>query len=223
MSLQEEAVPGLRQDRSFSSLFAHALRGVPCRVLGLDGGPAELPIHEWTRQADPADDVLLGHCRGATLDVGCGPGRLAARLAERGERVLGIDVVPEAVGQTRARGVPALESSVFDRLPDEGRWRTALLADGNVGIGGDPQALLRRLRSVVSDRGRIVVELAPPGVATSTRWARLEVAGTRSRPFRWSVVGVDGILDLARGTGWTVETRAPFGAGRWLAVLEVHR
>jgi SAM-dependent methyltransferase len=207
-------------DVSFSQLFTHALRGVPCQVLGLDGGPTELPVGDWTRTADAADDALLQHCRGTTLDVGCGPGRLAARLAEVGTPVLGIDVVHEAVLQTRARGVEAIHASVHDPLPDEGTWGTALLADGNVGIGGDPVALLERLRGVLAPTGRVVVELAPPGVDTSTRWAWLEAGGARSRPFRWSVVGVDGILDLARETRFAVTTRTPFGAGRWLAVLE---
>lgn len=219
MSIAEE----LPRDRSFSTIFSHALRGVPCRVLGLDGGPSTLPVSDWTRTADGADDALLSHCVGTTLDVGCGPGRLSARLAERGTRVLGIDVVPEAVDQTRARGVAAIERSVFDRLPREGRWGTALLADGNVGIGGEPVVLLRRVREVVSATGRVVVEVAAPGVPTSTRWARLELHGTRSRPFRWSVVGVDGILDLARAADLAVTTRAPFGDGRWLAVLERRR
>ena len=220
MSLAEE-VPDLR-DRSFSSLFSHALRGVPCRVLGLDGGPTELPVHEWTRAADPHDDRLLAECVGDTLDVGCGPGRLAQRLAERRDRrVLGIDVVPEAVAQTRARGVAALQGSVFDPIPREGRWHTALLADGNIVIGGDPLALLARLGQVLAPDGRVVVELAAPGVPSTTRWARLELAGTTtSRPFRWSVVGVDGVLGLARATGWAVTTRAPFAPQRWLAVLE---
>ncbi len=68
--------------------------------------------------------------------------------------------------------------------------------------------------------GRVVVELAAPGVPSTTRWARLELAGTTSRPFRWSVVGVDGVLGLARATGWSVTTRAPFAPQRWLAVLE---
>lgn len=218
MSLAEE-LPDLHHDRSFSSMFSQALRGVPCRVLGLAGGPSDLPVADWTRTADAADDALLAHCTGSTLDVGCGPGRLAARLAEQGTRVLGIDVVHEAVQQTRARGVPALECSVFDRLPREGRWGSALLADGNVGIGGDPVALLRRLRGLLTPTGRIVVELAAPGTPTRTHWARLELHGTRSRPFRWSVVGIDGILDLARAADLTVATRAPFGDGRWLAVL----
>ena len=54
-------------------------------------------------------------------------------------------MVPEAVAQTPDRGVAAIRRNVFDALPGEGRWRTALLADGNIGIGGDPAALLRRL------------------------------------------------------------------------------
>lgn len=219
MSLREES-PSAGGELSFSHLFTHALRGVPCRVVGLEGGPSLLPVDEWTRCADRADDALLDHCRGATLDVGCGPGRLAARLVERGSRVLGIDVVPEAVRQARARGVEALVGSVFDRLPGEGRWDTALLADGNVGIGGDPAALLHRLQEVLSPQGRVVVELAAPGVSSTTRWAWLEVDGTRSRPFRWSVVAVDGVLELAREVGMAVTARVPFGAGRWLAVLE---
>lgn len=209
-----------RDDLSFSRVFTHALRGEPCRVVGLHDGPSELPVHEWTRGADRADDLMLDQCTGRTLDVGCGPGRLAARLAERGLPVLGIDVVPEAVRQSRARGVEALELSVFDPLPREGEWDTALLADGNIGIGGDPESLLGRIRQVLAPTGRVVVELAMPGVDRSTRWAWIEAAGTRSRPFRWSVVGVDGVLDLARSTGFAVTTRAPFGAGRWLAVLE---
>ena len=81
-------------------------------------------------------------------------------------------------------------------------------------------ALLARLGEVLAPDGRVVVELAAPGVRSTTRWARLELAGTTSRPFRWSVVGVDGVLGLARATGWAVTTRAPFAPQRWLAVLE---
>jgi SAM-dependent methyltransferase len=220
MSLREEVAPDLGHEPSFSSLFAHALRGVPCRVVGLGETPTVLPVHEWTRKADAVDDALLAHCRGATLDVGCGPGRLAARLAAVGHTVLGLDVVREAVEQTRARGVWAVEASVFDRLPDEGHWESALLADGNIGIGGDPGALLRRLAAVVSTGGRVVVEVKGPGVPTSTSWARLEIGETRSRPFRWSVVGVDAIADLARAAGLVVLSSAPLGSGRWVAVLE---
>jgi SAM-dependent methyltransferase len=204
---------------SFSVVFANALRGQPCSVVGLGEVPEPLPVHHWTREADDWDRELLAHCVGPTLDIGCGPGRLTACLAERGHVVLGIDVVREAVVQTRGRGAVALHRDVFEALPGEGRWRSALLADGNVGIGGDPVGLLRRIRELLDPRGRIVVELAAPGTGTKSVWATLECGSDVSRPFRWSVVGVDAIDDVAAQVGLVVRSTHAHGS-RWCAVLE---
>lgn len=176
-------------------------------------------ITSWAHPADEHDRRMAGLCVGPTLDVGCGPGRLTAHLAERGHVVLGIDVAPECVGQARGRGAAALHRDVFDRLPGEGRWRTALLADGNVGIGGDPVALLRRLGEVLGPRGRVVAELAPPGAELRHGWATLRHDAGVSRPFRWAVVGVDHIDRLARRAGLAATGWHAFG-GRWCAVLE---
>ena len=211
---QEESV-----DSSFTTVFTHALRGNPCVVVGLGDHPEKLPVGDWIRDADEVDLALLDHCDGPTLDIGCGPGRLAAALAEQGRVVLGIDVVHEAVGQTRERGVPALHRDVFQHLPGEGRWSTALLADGNVGIGGDPVALLRRTRELIDPRGRIVVEIAGPGTPHRALWAVLECGGARSRPFRWAVLGVDDIDEVARDCGLAVADVHSFG-DRWCAVLQ---
>ena len=216
MSVQDR-LPEVRA--SFSEVFSAALRGSPCTVVGLRDEPQELPVHLWRREADEADLALLGHCRGHTVDLGCGPGRLTAALAREGHVVLGVDVVREAVDQTLARGVSALRRDVFDRLPGEGRWHTALLADGNVGIGGDPVALLERAGELVVAEGRFVVELAGPGVPPTTEWALLSCAGVRSAPFRWSTVGVDDIGDLAREAGFATAPIHRVGDQRWCAVL----
>ena len=74
-----------------------------------------------------------------------------------------------------------MRRDVFAPLPGEGRWCTALLADGNVGIGGDPVALLRRLRAGARPARRVVVELAPPGTEPSTGWATLSDRGQVTR------------------------------------------
>lgn len=178
-----------------------------------------LPIDSWAHPADEYDRRMVALCVGPTIDVGCGPGRLAAHLAERGHVVLGIDVAPECVGRTRRRGAAALHRDVFDPVPGEGRWRTALLADGNVGIGGDPVALLRRLRELLDPRGRVVVELARPGTEVRHGWATLRYDDDVTRPFPWSVVGVDAIDDLAARAGLRTTALHEFG-GRWCAVLE---
>ncbi len=225
----ESPLPGLsgalgarEVDVPFSTIFARALQGEPCAVVGLDDQPRVLPMSEWTREADDHDHALLDLCEGATLDVGCGPGRLTAALARRRQVALGIDVVHEAVGQTRQRGGSALRRDIYDDLPGEGRWHTALLADGNVGIGGDPVALLRRVREVIDPRGRIVVEVDAPGVEHRTVWASLETDTSRSRPFRWSVVGLDDIDDIAERAGLAITHTQALGA-RWVVVLEERR
>ena len=216
MSLAEQ-LPTSRA--SFSAVFSEALRGRPCSVIGLGELPAALPVHQWRREADRADLELLVHCAGPTLDLGCGPGRLTAALGRLGHLVLGVDVVGEAVDQTVARGATALRRDVFDTLPGEGRWQSALLADGNVGIGGNPVALLRRARELVAAEGRVVVELAPPGTRPRSEWAALECAGLRSAPFRWATVGTDDIRALAAIAGFAGTEVHRLGEQRWCAVL----
>jgi len=208
---------------SFSEVFSAALRGSPCTVVGLGDEPRTLPVDQWRREADADDLALLGRCHGHTLDLGCGPGRLSAALARLGHVVLGVDVVREAVDQTLARGVSALRRDFFDRLPGEGRWQTALLADGNVGIGGDPETLLRRAGELVLPDGRVVVELGEPGVRSSTGWAVLACAGVRSAPFRWSTVGVDDIEELSWRSGFARAEVHRVGGQRWCAVVSGRR
>lgn len=207
------------RETSFSEVFASALRGHPCEVLGLHETARPLPVADWG-SLDDADHALVGLCAGATLDIGCGPGRLAAALAAAGRVVLGIDVVPEAVEQTRRRGAPALHRDVFDPLPGEGRWDTALLADGNIGIGGDPVALLSRVRDLLVAGGRVVVEVEEPGVRGRVVEARLRSREAVSRPFRWAVVGTDELPGLAAATGLALIRALDLG-GRHVGVLEV--
>ncbi len=165
---------------------------------------------------------MLAHCRGRTLDIGCGPGRMSAHLASLGLPVVGLDLVPEAVAQTRARGVPAVEGDVFGPLPHEGSWETALLADGNIGIGGDPVHLLRRVRAILAPAGRVVADLAAHGAGVRRTSLTIHTSDQESHPFPWAVVGVEAIAGVADGAG-LVTREVHEHAGRWFAVLEVLR
>lgn len=201
----------------FEVLFASALRGDPCTVEGL-GGEKLLPVGAWADEADASDRVLLGHCHGPTIDIGCGPGRMCAELARAGRVALGIDLVAEAVAQTRERGASALQRDVFGPVPGEGRWQTALLADGNVGIGGEPVRLLSRIHRLLRRDGRVVVDVAPHGIGLRQRWVRLQTREGVTPPFRWALVGADVIGELALEAGFASTALREHDA-RWFAII----
>ncbi len=203
---------------SFGTVFGHALRGHRTTVVGMESYEQELPVEDWRRRANHSDWRVLDHCRGTTLDVGCGPGRMGAHLVERGHQVLGIDIVREAVGQARERGLAAIRHSVFGAMPGEGQWDTVLLADGNIGIGGDPAALLSRCAQMLEANGRIVCDLSDPGTGISVRDAWLNSQGMQSPVFRWARVGPEAIHGLAVAAGLRRHSVREH-QGRWFAVL----
>lgn len=175
----------------------------------------EMPVHRWREHSDTVDAVMLSRCQGPTLDVGCGPGRLTLALLVRGAAAMGIDTSEAAVRMTVRRGGFALLRNVFGNVPGEGCWDHVLLADGNLGIGGDPERLLGRAHQLLTSGGSAVVEVASPGTGLRSRLARID-----SGPwFRWSDVGVDAVPELAESAGfrlgWTAER-----AGRWFVELE---
>ncbi|HXC85933.1 MAG TPA: methyltransferase domain-containing protein [Trebonia sp.] len=182
-----------------------------------DGSRTPLQVDDWLH-VRAGDCSLVERCSGPTLDVGSGPGRLTVALAERGIPVLGIDVTPYAVRISRAAGVLTLLRDVFGRVPGTGRWATVLLADGNIGIGGDPVALLRRVTELLTPTGQALVEVQPPGSDLRAEQVRLRHGAQASAWFPWAYVGVDQIAeiatnaDLAAAETWSI-------AGRWFAVL----
>jgi len=192
-------------------------------VLRCDDGVAlPLPVGRWLREAVPEEHQVLAMAVPPVLDVGCGPGRHTLALARRGVAVLGLDPAPTAVWLGRSRGASILQRSVFGRVPCPGRWGSALLLDGNVGIGGDPVALLRRVGSLVRPGGLLLVELEPPGTGLRLLRARIEALEETGPWFPWAVVGSDRIGGLAAEAGMEVERRWS-ARGRWFASLRVHR
>ncbi|MDQ3629692.1 MAG: class I SAM-dependent methyltransferase [Actinomycetota bacterium] len=172
----------------------------------------------WLRDASGADERLVARAAGPVLDVGCGPGRHVHALALRGVIAVGVDVSPAALHLARARGATVLEASIFDRIPGAGEWRTALLVDGNIGIGGAPAALLRRIDSLLSPGGTILVEVDPPGVGLEIVRMRLEEEHRKSYWFDWARVGAEAIAAPASEAGLRVK-HSWEDEGRWFAAL----
>ncbi|MEU6239329.1 SAM-dependent methyltransferase, partial [Kitasatospora sp. NPDC047058] len=115
-------------------------------------------------------------------------------------------------------GGAALCRSVFDRLPGEGRWGGALLADGNVGIGGDPAALLERCAELLAPGGTLLVEVAGE-VVDERCTARVEGPdGRLGPPFPWARVGADAAARYG-GRAGLVETERWTSYGRRFVAL----
>jgi SAM-dependent methyltransferase len=199
-------------------LYEHALAGqARPEIEHADGSRTPLRVDDWLC-VRPGDVSIVERCQGATLDVGSGPGRLTVALAERGIPALGIDVTPYAVHLARTAGALALLRDVFGHVPGAGRWMTVLLADGNIGIGGDPVALLRRVAELLTPLGQALVEVQPPGAALRREKVRLRHGEQASPWFSWAYVGADQIAELSAEAGlamaetWTAD-------GRWFGLL----
>ena len=215
----------LRAELLYGRLLATAAREAldgtpapPARLRLADGTLERLPLDRWLGPVDAADAEVLELAEPPVIDLGCGPGRHAAALRAGGTAALGVDLSPVAISIARRRGAAVVLGDLFTGVPDAGRWRTALLLDGNVGIGGAPEALLRRTRELLSPCGSALVELDAPGAPTYRTRVRIEAPGVVSDWFAWARVGVDGIEALAHAAG--LSAGEPFRAGaRWFARL----
>ncbi len=176
------------------ALFDSLFDGLDVRVTVRPGGPGTrtltVDLARWSADVDAVDLLAVARCEGPVLDIGCGPGRIVSALAERGIPALGVDVSEVAVGLTTRRGASGLHRDVADRVPGEGRWRTAVLMDGNIGIGGDPEALLARCATLVAPGGLVVVEVDPddPGADERTELELIDSLGHRT-VLPWAHVG----------------------------------
>ena len=182
-----------------STWFASAADGdLRPRLLRLsDGRLVALPVARWAGPVTAADESMLERAQGPVLDVGCGPGRLTAALHARGVDVLGVELLPDVPVLARKAGAPLHVGDVFDPLPPAAGWRTVLLADGNVGIGGDVGRLLRRVRGLLAPGGAVLCELHPDGDGAAPGPVRLEGLGTTSAWFPWALLGPAGVRPAA--------------------------
>jgi hypothetical protein len=101
---------------------------------------------------------------------------------------------------------------MFDALPATGRWHTVLLADGNIGLGGDPLRVLRRSAELLNRGGRCIAEFEAAATGVYTGWVRLESSRTVGPWFPWASVGIDCAAEIAREAGLALTRIHPIGS-----------
>lgn len=192
------------------------------RAVSEHGEDLPFPLARYVATSGVDEDGVLDRAAEPVLDVGCGPGRHLLALGRRGIHAVGVDISPGAVQIARRRGARVIEGSVFDWLPGAGSWGSALLLDGNIGIGGRPAELLARTATLLRRGGAALVEVEAPGTPSETLRVRLESATARSRYFAWARVGVDDVERLAWASGFALAESWTVG-GRWFARLDRSR
>jgi len=174
-----------------------------------------MDVSRWNADADQADLTLLASVTGPVLDIGCGPGRMVRAALGLGMQALGLDVSPAAIAMAGKLGGVYHEGSVFEPVPGEGTWQTALLVDGNVGIGGNVPALLARCRHLLAASGEIVVELHnDPRREEHYLGEVVDSHGGTSAVFPWAEMGLLPLLGLLPALGlrrvrsWEIDGRS---------------
>jgi SAM-dependent methyltransferase len=159
-------------------------------------------------EADLVEDLLRESGGNSVLDAGCGTGRVAIELANRGVSVVGVDADAGMLATARAKAPQLrwIEADLAD-LTSADRFDLVLLA-GNVMIFLEPGTEARVL-------AQLAARLTPGG---------LLVAGFSVRPHRLSLQQYDqaaheaGLLPVAR---WATWDRAPYDEGDY--AVSVHR
>ncbi|MEV0454402.1 class I SAM-dependent methyltransferase [Catellatospora methionotrophica] len=145
------------------------------------------------------------------LDVGTGPGTVAALAAARGAAVTAVDAEPTMVEAAR-RAVPGADvrHGVLPDLPLADGGFDAAAANFVVNHVGDPAAATTELRRVTRAGGRVAVSVWPhPAPPLQQLWGRVAQACGLQRPDSAPLVDEklnftrdeDGLADLLRGAG----------------------
>lgn len=193
------------------------------------------PLRRWPK----AERAAIRLARGRVLDVGCGAGRVALHLQERGHEVVAIDVSPLAVDASKRRGVADARVLSVTRVgPTLGRFDTFVMFGNNFGLMGSARRapwLLRRFRSIANDGARILAGSTNPYLtdnpehlayhrrnrARGRMGGQLRIRirhGAYATPwFDYLLASPEEMAALADGTGWeltrVIDEDQPFYVG----------
>ena len=196
--------------------------------------------NQWPRMEREAMKLV----RGRVLDLGCGPGRHALYLQQRGHAVVGLDASPTQVALARIRGVQEVYLGNVRRIPKGlGTFDTVLMLGNNLGLAGDVphmRTFLRDLKGTVRRRGRLIGHSRMPGTWSEDHLPYVRRNLARGRPpglltlrvrykgrigdwFDLLIQSPEDLARIAQQSGWVLSRiiwEGGYGPGDYIAILE---
>lgn len=235
------------QDGFGQEMWAHFMGEDTCELVERDDGRIDLSggpgayfrdFADWTTH----EKAGIRLAKGRTLDVGCGAGRVALHLQQKGCEVVAIDVSPLAVKVCKKRGVKDARIMSITQIGRKlGCFDTIVMYGNNFGLfAGEKRArwLLRRFHRITTPRARIIAESLDPyqtddpdhlqyhkrnrarGRMGGQTRLRIRYKRCKSPWFDYLLVSRDEMRKLLEGTGWRVRRFIDSKGPTYIAVIE---
>ena len=194
-------------------------REVPELLLETDGGKSVPAMHpEWFfrtyEQWDWWDRELLSLiASGPALDLGCGAGRTALYLQDRGFEVTAVDASPGAVEACRLRGVRDVRLGDLNGPPADRDWAAVLLLCGNLGLGGSWDGNRKLLASLaqISAPSAMLIGDSVNSSDSAAIGLRIHYRGSVTPWWPQRNGSAHEVPSLVEGTGWQIERQLEEG------------
>ena len=207
----------------------------------IDVGTAQPYFQEHKNWAVHERDAIQ-HAHGTILDIGCGAGRVALYLQQRGHKVVAIDNSPLAIKVSRLRGVKgARVLSIRDIQTLRGPFDSIVLYGNNFGLfGGMTQArrLLSTMRGITSSHATIIAVASDPyktndpvhlaylqrnrerGRMAGQLRLRIRYRQFRGDWFDYLFASPAEVRSIVAKTGWTVSAMGESQGPGYVAILK---
>lgn len=128
-----------------------------------DGPKSYFTVYkDWSQHIKKA----MEYVKGRVLDIGCGVGKHALYLQNKGFDVLGIDTSPYALKVCKLRGLKKTKLISTNQLsPKLGKFDTILMLGNNFGLFENikfGRQLLKRFNDITNHNARIIAETLDP-------------------------------------------------------------
>jgi SAM-dependent methyltransferase len=188
------------------------------------------------------EQKAIGLVKGKVLDVGCGAGRHALYLQQKGFSVVGVDSSPLAIKVCKLRGLKKARVMSLEGLSFKpATFDVVLMLGGNFGLMGNPEKarrLLRKLRRITSKNALIIAETRDPyktdnplhleyhmlnrrrGRLSGQMSIRVRFEKTVTKWIEFLIVSKEEMRQLINGTGWRINRYIDSGNSGHVAIME---